>query len=267
LSISNGEPILKLDGLKAVVTGSGGGIGGAIAVALARNGADVALNDRVPEHTHRQEDACRAAGRDVICVTANVTKRDGAERLICAAQDRWGRVDILVNVVGGIKGPVINPIADITEEQWEMTIGLNLRGTYHCTRLIVPGMVKRRFGKIVSISSVSWAGEAAHAHYAAAKAGVVAFTRSVAAQLGPHNINVNAIAPGPTGRYVEVDLAPPETGTPAMWTIGSGTLGRPNEPDDIANAALFLVSEDSRNISGQVLNVAGGLNPSYDYIL
>jgi NAD(P)-dependent dehydrogenase (short-subunit alcohol dehydrogenase family) len=263
----NGESALKLNGLKAVVTGSGGGMGGAIAVALARNGADVALNDRVPERTHLQEDACKAAGRDVICVTSNVTKRDGAEQLIGAAHNRWGRVDILVNVVGGIKGPVINPIADITEEQWEVTIGLNLRGTYHCTQLVVPEMIARRFGKIVNISSVSWAGEAAHAHYAAGKAGVVAFTRSAAAQLGPHNINVNAIAPGPTGRSVDIDLVPPETGSPAMWTIGSGTLGRPNDPEDIANAALFLVSEDSRNISGQVLNVAGGLNPTYDYVL
>jgi NAD(P)-dependent dehydrogenase (short-subunit alcohol dehydrogenase family) len=265
--MNNGESMLKLEGLKAVVTGSGGGMGGAIAVALARHGADVALNDRIAESTHLQEDACRATGRDVICVTSNVTKRHGAQQLIETAQGRWGRVDILVNVVGGIKGPIINPIVDITEEQWEMTIGLNLRGTYHCTQLVVPGMITRRFGKIVNISSVSWAGEAAHAHYAAGKAGVVAFTRSAAAQLGPHNINVNAIAPGPTGRYVEIDLAPPQTGSSAMWTIGSGTLGRPNDPDDIANAALFLVSEDSRNISGQVLNVAGGLNPSYDYVL
>jgi NAD(P)-dependent dehydrogenase (short-subunit alcohol dehydrogenase family) len=128
-------------------------------------------------------------------------------------------------------------------------------------------MVSRGFGKILNISSISWAGEAAHAHYAAAKAGVVAFTRSAAAQLGPNNINVNAIAPGPTGRSVQIDLGQPETGSTAMSTIGSGTLGRVNEPEDIANAALFLVSEDSRNISGQVLNVAGGLNPTYDYIL
>jgi len=267
LTTNSHEPALKLDGLKAIVTGSGGGMGGAIAATFARHGADVALNDRFAERVQVQENACRVFGRDVISITSNVTKREGAQQLVEAAQDRWGRVDILVNVVGGIKGPVINPIVDITEEQWEMTIGLNLRGTYHCTQLVVPGMIERKFGKIVNISSISWAGEPAHAHYAAGKAGVIAFTRSTASQLGPHNINVNAIAPGPTGRAVEVDLAPPTTGQSAMWTIGSGTLGRPNDPADIANAALFLVSEDSRNISGQVLNVAGGLNPTYDYVL
>ena len=220
MNINNAKDKLRVEGLKAVVTGSGGGMGGAIAVLLAHNGADVALNDRLPERAHRQEDACRATGRDVICVTSNVTKREGAEELIGAATERWGRVDILVNVVGGIKGPVINPIADITEEQWEMTIGLNLRGTYHCTQLVVPGMASRQFCKILNISSVSWAGEAAHAHYAAAKAGVVAFTYSAPAQLGPKNINVNAIAPGPTGRSVQIELGQPETDSTAMSTIG-----------------------------------------------
>lgn len=253
----------RVDGLKAVITGSGGAMGGAIALLLAQEGADVALNDRLEERTRLHEDALLATGRDVLCVTSNVTRRDGAEALVGAATDRWGRIDILVNVVGGIRGPVINPIWEISEDEWEFAMGVNLRGTFHCTQLAAAGMMDRRFGKIVNIASTSWGGEPAHAHYTAAKAGVVAFTRSVATQLGPYNINVNAVAPGVTRRSIEIDTTERASVTgPAVSTMSEvGTLGRANEPEDIANAVLFLVSEESRNISGHVIPVAGGLNP------
>jgi NAD(P)-dependent dehydrogenase (short-subunit alcohol dehydrogenase family) len=237
-------------------------MGSAIALRFAEEGADVALNDRVPGLLEEGERAIVALGRDVVCVEANVTRRDGAAALIDTALDHWGRIDILVNVVGGIKGPVVNPIWKISEEEWEITMGLNLRGTFHCTQLVLPSMMDARRGKIVNIASVGWAGEAIHAHYAAAKAGVVAFTRSVATQVGPYGINVNAIAPGGTRRRATlgVDLgAEPELG---VSVSSSGSLNRRNEPSDIANAALFLVSEESRNISGQLLTVAAGNNPS-----
>lgn len=239
-------------------------MGGAIAIRLAEEGADVALNDRVDDRTRTHEEAIAATGQDVLCVTSNVTRRDGAEALVGAAVDRWGRIDVLVNVVGGIKGPVVNPMWKITEEDWEITIGLNLRGTFHCTQLVAPGMIERRFGKIINVASTSWAGEPAHAHYAAAKAGVVAFTRSTATQLGPYNINVNAIAPGATERAISIDMGIDAAGAAptASTTSDLGPLGRKNLPVDIANAALFLVSEESRNISGQVLTIAGGSNPS-----
>src|SRR4029453_18746172 len=163
-------------------------------------------------------------------VTASVTRRDAAAALVDAALQRWGRVDILVNVVGGIKGPVVNPVTEITDEQWDITMNLNLRGTFHCTQLVVPGMIGRRFGKIVNIASVGWAGEAMHAHYAAAKAGVVGFTRSVASQLGPYNINVNAIAPGGTRRKVQIQqsVTVEEAGIQSSVSH-TGSLGRQNE--------------------------------------
>jgi NAD(P)-dependent dehydrogenase (short-subunit alcohol dehydrogenase family) len=244
-------------------------MGAAIALRLAEEGADVVLNDRLPDLTGPTEQAIRDLGRDVVSVVANVTRRDGATRVIDAALDRWGRVDILANVVGGIKGPVVNPIWSITEEEWEFAMGLNLRGTFHCTQLVVPGMMERRSGKIVNIASNSWAGEAMHAHYAVAKAGVVAFTRSVATQLGGYNINVNAIAPGGTRRsdriaaQLDESAAAPAEGPVIEASVAStGPLGRMNEPVDIANAALFLCSEESRNISGQLITVAGGSNHS-----
>ncbi len=254
---------MRLKDLKAVVTGSGGAMGGAIALEFARNGADVALNDRVAERTGLHQDEILAIGRDVLAVTSNVTRRDGASALIEAALDRWGQIDILVNVVGGIKGPVINPIWSISEQEWEFAMGVNLRGAFHCTQLVAQPMMDRRFGKIVNIASTSWSGEPAHAHYAAAKAGVVAFTRSVATQLGPYNVNVNAVAPGPTRRDIAIDLGQPDPARQATSTTSElGPLGRPNEPSDIANAVVFLVSEESRNISGQLVTVAGGANSS-----
>src|SRR5688572_6169287 len=122
----------RVEGQKAVVTGSGGAMGGAIARRLAEEGADVALNDRLPELTNETEQAIAALGRDVVSVVANVTRRPEAELLIETALDRWGRIDILVNVVGGVRPPVVNPIWDISEEDWEFAMGINLRGTFHC---------------------------------------------------------------------------------------------------------------------------------------
>jgi NAD(P)-dependent dehydrogenase (short-subunit alcohol dehydrogenase family) len=257
----------RVEARTAVVTGSGGAMGAAIALRLAEEGADVALNDRLPGLTGATEDAIGRLGRDVVTVVANVTRRDGAERLIGTAVERWGRVDILVNVVGGVRPPVVNPIWTISEEDWEFAMGINLRGTFHCTQLACRGMMERRWGKIVNIASISWAGEAMHAHYAAAKAGVVAFTRSVATQLAPYNVNVNAIAPGGTHRSERITE---HLGTgvdtsvvfPVPSVAGAGPLGRVNEPLDIANCVLFLTSDESRNVSGQVITVAGGNNSS-----
>jgi NAD(P)-dependent dehydrogenase (short-subunit alcohol dehydrogenase family) len=228
-------------------------MGGAIALRLAEEGADVVVNDRVAGRTDGIERDIRAMGRDVVAVHANVTRREGAAAVIDAALDQWGRVDILVNVVGGMKGPHERAIWEITEEEWELAMGLNLRGTFHCTQLACRPMMERRQGKIVNIASVSWAGEPMHAHYAAAKAGVVAFTRSVATQLAPYDINVNAVAPGATLSSIE--------GAPDRSGVGT-PLGRVNEPRDIAEAVLFLVSEEARNVSGQLLTVAGGANPA-----
>jgi len=251
----------RLAGMRVVVTASGGGMGGGIAERLAAEGADIALNDRLEGTTEAREAVIRGMGRDAFSVIANVTRRDGAARLVDAALERWGRIDALVNVVGGMRPPPQIPVWEISEDDFELAMGLNMRATFHCTQLVLPGMMERRAGKIVNIASNSWAGDPAHAHYAAAKAAVVAFTRSCAIQLGPYNINVNAVAPGATitNEGVRAQL----TGAPSMqdgYEVG-GTLARVNEPEDIANAVLFLVSEESRNITGHLVPVAAGANP------
>lgn len=249
----------RVEGKRAVVTGSGGGMGGAIAVRLAREGADVALNDRLPGTTDRYLEEVRAFGVDAFAVTTNVTRRSGAEELIGAAIQRWGAIDILVNVVGGIKGPVRNPVWEMSEEDFEFAWGINMRATFHCTQLVLPAMMERRSGKIVNIASNSWAGDPMHAHYSAAKAAVVAFTRSCAIQLGPYNVNVNAVAPGGT-RTNEHNSGPHRPAEYDGFERG-GTLGRANEASDVADGVLFLASEESRQISGQLLTIAGGANP------
>jgi NAD(P)-dependent dehydrogenase (short-subunit alcohol dehydrogenase family) len=259
---AEGVDVGRIEGLKAVVTGSGGAMGGAIATRLAEEGADIVLNDRLADRAATQETEIRRLGRDVVTVVGNVTRQEEAKRVVGAAIERWGRVDILINVVGGIKGEMANPIWSIAEEEWEFALGINLRGTFHCTQAAIDNMMSRRSGKIVNIASVAWAGEALHAHYAVAKAGVVAFTRSVATQLGPYNINVNAVAPGDTERSSGLGIAETNPADYQLSIPATGTLARKNTPLDIANAVLFLVSEESRNISGQLITVAGGSNPS-----
>jgi len=247
----------RLDGMTAIVTGSGGRMGGEIALRLAEEGADVALNDRRPHTTAPWEDEIRALGRDTFSVTTNVTRREGAAELVTAALERWSKVDVLVNVVGGLRGKPEIPVWEIPEDEFEFAWGINMRATFHCTQLVLPSMMERRFGKIVNIASNSWAGDPIHAHYAAAKAAVVAFTRSCAIQLGPYNINVNGIAPGGTMTNETNKMA---TSDGDGYERG-GTLGRYNEARDIANAALYLASEESRQVSGQLITVAAGANP------
>jgi NAD(P)-dependent dehydrogenase (short-subunit alcohol dehydrogenase family) len=239
-------------------------MGAGVALRFAEEGADVALNDRVADLTEDLERSIRAIGRDAFTIVANVTRREGAQALVEAALERWGKIDILVNIVGGIKGPVVNPVWEIAEDDWDATIAINLRGTFLCTQRVLPSMMQARRGKVVNIASVGWAGEAMHSHYAAAKAGVVAFTRSVATQVAPYDINVNAIAPGATRRRpgLITEATAEEISRSPVSVSATGPLRRTNEPVDIANAALFLCSEESRNVSGQLLTLASGNNPS-----
>ncbi len=235
-------------------------MGGAIAVRLAAAGARLVLNDRAAEWVDSHRAAVEACGVDAVSVVASTSRTEGANAVVAAAVDRWGRVDVLVNVVGGIKGPVRTPLWDITDDQWDATLAVSLTSTFLCTRAAAPFMREARFGKVVNIASTSWAGPEAglHPHYAAAKAGVVAFTQAVALQLAPFDINVNAVAPGPTRRSADLVV----DGGDVDGAAEGVPLGRINTPEDIADAVAYLASPAARNISGQLVTVAGGLNPS-----
>lgn len=239
----------------AVISGGGGGIGRAIAASLLDGGARVVVNDRHPE---RLDEAVRELGMThaerVSTAVADVSERRGARSAIQAAADRFGTPTILVNVSGGMRGAMDVPFVELDDDQWDFAMRINLRTTFECMQAALEVMIPARRGRIVNIASTAWAGSPDRPDYSAAKAGVVALTRSVASQVGPHGITVNAVAPGVTltdaVRGIYAHLLP------------DVPLGRWNEPDDIASAVRFLCSDAARNISGQVVTVAGGHNPS-----
>lgn len=242
----------------AVVTGAAGGIGGGITTALAADGYAVVVNDRRSGPCQDLAAHLRELGHEAIGAPADVTDRAGADGLFACALDTWGRVDTLVNVVGGLKGMSV-PVWEMTEDQFDFTIRLNLRTVFLCTQAALRPMMEQRSGAIVNITSISYAGAPEHAHYAAAKAGVTAFTRSVATQVGPFNINVNAVSPGTT---LTVGVALAGLALADVDWSRENPLGRANTPDDVAAAVVFLAGPGARNISGQILTVAGGINPS-----
>lgn len=242
-----------------MVTGSGGAMEGAIAV-LASAGANIVLNDRLAEQVDNHRAAVEAHGVKAVSVVASTSRSSGARDVVAAALDTWGRIDVLVNTVGGLKGPVLANVWEITDEQWDRTIAVSLSSAFYYVRQAAPHMIEQRSGKIVNIASTAWAPPHAglHPHYSAAKAGVVAFTKAVAMQLGPYDINVNAVAPGATHRRSDVAIS----GGAVDAGAAELPLGRINDPADIAGAVGYLVSPEARNVSGQLITVAGGLNPS-----
>ena len=265
----------SLAGRRAVVTASGGQMGGAIALRLAAAGADVVLNDIIPGSTGPYAEQIRAMGRNVIEVEADPTFRPGAEAVIGAAIDTWGGVDILVNNVGGVQGPYTNELLRIEDDDWDATLRICLKATFLCTKLVVPGMIERRDGKIVNTASTTWSGGVAP--YAVAKAGVVAFTRGLAGELGKHNINVNAVAPGATLDALEALAGPVVAHAPGPLQRGrrrgrvGGLPGFRRRPPDQRSvdhrgrrgepAAVAVMPVAGRARAAESGKRAGGANP------
>jgi 3-oxoacyl-[acyl-carrier protein] reductase len=245
---------MRLEDKVAVVTGSGGPMGAAIAQRFAAEGAKVVLNDISGRRLAGTEETLRAAGHEVVALRADVCERPEAEALIGLALESHGRVDVLVNVVGGLKGAIDIPVLEIDDERWDFTMRLNLRGSLACTQLVVPEMRRVGGGNIINISSTSYAGVASQADYAAGKAGVAAFTRSCALEFAPE-IRVNAIMPGPIATSVVERQDPSRL---EAW-IEVTPLAKIGRPEDIADAALFLGSDEAGHITGQFLYVSGGL--------
>jgi NAD(P)-dependent dehydrogenase (short-subunit alcohol dehydrogenase family) len=248
------EPFGSLGGETAVITGGGGGIGRAIAAALLRAGANVVLNDRRADSLLDAASTLVSEVGGLVTVPADVSTRDGARTVIDAAVRSFGSLSILVNVAGGMRGDPNVPFLELDDGQWDFAITINLRTTFECMQAALAVMVPQRRGRIVNIASTAWAGGPERSDYSAAKAAVVALTRSVATQVAPHGVTVNAVAPGLTSTE-----AVPED---FQGTSSDIPLGRWNEPQDVASAVQFLCSNAARNVSGHLLTVAGGLNPS-----
>ncbi|OPJ63609.1 3-oxoacyl-[acyl-carrier-protein] reductase [Clostridium oryzae] len=238
----------------AIVTGAGRGIGKAIALRLAKSGINIVVNYRKSEDEANEiVKLLEAEGVEAIAVKADVSKFDDAEALIKAAVDKFGKIDILVNNAGITKDALI---MRMKEADFDSVINVNLKGCFNCTKHVSSVMLKQRKGRIVNISSIIGViGNAGQANYSASKAGIIGITKSTAKELGSRGITVNAVAPG----YIETEMTDvlPEKQKKAM--LDSIPLRRAGKPEDIAELVNFLCSESASYITGQVINIDGGM--------
>ena len=237
----------------AVVTGAGRGIGRAVALAYARMGADVACVSRTEENSAKAAAEGEALGRRAWAVAVDVSDTAAVDAAAGKILDDAGRVDILVNNAGVTRD---NLLMRMSEEEWDTVINTNLKGAFNFTKALTRPFIKQRSGRIINIASViGLIGNAGQSNYAASKAALIGFTKSVAKELAPRGITANAIAPG----FIETDMTAALDDKVRESIIGNVPLGRFGSPDDIAHAAVFLAMEPSGYITGQVLTVDGGM--------
>jgi len=269
---------MRLKDKVAVVTGGGGGLGEGIALCLAREGARVVVSDMKEDLAQKVVAKVKEKGGQALAVKTDVRVAADCDALMKFAAEKMGRIDILV-CGAGVSGLSLRPKSDeppwvenFSEEEWDFTIDVNLKGVFLCNRAVVPYFKKQRGGKIINISSMGGRRgmELIPPNYAASKAGVIVFSQAVAAQLAAFNVNVNTVCPGiiwtPMWQEAARNLSlshPAFKGLPLdkLFSVAVEAmipLKRPQLPEDIGNAVVFLASEEAREITGQALNVDGG---------
>jgi 3-oxoacyl-[acyl-carrier protein] reductase len=235
----------------AIVTGGGRGIGRAIALRLAEAGASIVLNDIEPVETVVKE--IKAMGRQALPALADVSSAVEVERLVEEAISAYGRIDILVNNAGIARDQLL---LRMTEEDWDKVLAVDLKSVFLCTRAVLKYMVKQRWGRIISLSSIAGImGNPGQASYAAAKAGIIGFTRTIAKEVASRGITVNAIAPG----FIDTEMTRQLKADWKEELKKQIPLGRLGSPADVAEAVAFLASDAASYITGQVLVVDGGM--------
>ncbi|MBM4433033.1 MAG: 3-oxoacyl-[acyl-carrier-protein] reductase [Chloroflexi bacterium] len=245
----------ELDGRVSLVTGASRGIGRAIALKLSSLGSKVAINHIAPEKDNAAKvvEAITSQGGEAMPVEADIRNSEAVKAMVQVVTDRWGKIDILVNNAGITRD---NLLLRMSDEAWDDVINTNLRGAYLCTKFALRSMMKQQWGRIISMSSISGIiGTAGQGNYSASKGGLIAFTKSVAREVGALNITVNAIAPG----FIMTDMTDrlPEERKKAILSMIS--LQRFGKPEEVAELIAFLASDRAAYISGQVIGIDGGM--------
>jgi 3-oxoacyl-[acyl-carrier protein] reductase len=242
-----------LQGKVAVVTGSARGIGRAIALELARRGAEVVISDVDQAGAEEAAGEIRALGRRSLAVRCDVARREEVQALVARTVEELGRLDIFVNNAGITRDTLLVRMSD---EQWDPVLAINLKGTFHGCQAAAKLMMKARSGKIVNVASVTGlVGNVGQANYSASKAGVIALTRTVAKELAARNVQANAIAPG----FIETEMTREMSEKARAAFLENVPLGRAGTPEDVAHLVAFLCSPRADYITGQCITIDGGL--------
>ncbi|MCP4482860.1 MAG: 3-oxoacyl-[acyl-carrier-protein] reductase [bacterium] len=243
----------KLKDKVALITGSGQGIGREIALKLASEGSNICVTDVNLTACEETAKLVREHGVRAETYQLDVSKMSNVTDTVSKILDNFAKIDILVNNAGITRDGLL---MRMSEDDWDLVLDINLKGTFNCTKVVSKAMMKEKYGKIVNIASiVGVRGNAGQANYSASKGGVIAFTKTCSKELGARNINVNAVAPG----FISTKMTDALSDNVKKNMIGSISLKKFGSPTDVANVTLFLVSQDSDYITGQTINVDGGI--------
>ena len=251
--------MMKLKGKTALVAGGGRGIGRCIALALAREGAQIAVADLLPENAEAVRGEIKAMGVNALACQVDLTKRQEVERTVQTVLEQFGQIDILVNSAGWDR---LEPFIESSEETWERIIAINFKSVLHTTKAVLPHMISRGSGKIVNISSdAGRVGSSWESVYSGAKGAVIAFSKTLAREMARYKINVNVVCPGLTDTPLleAVRSQSPQTAKLIDAVTKATPLRRVAKPEEIADAVAFFASPSADFITGQTLSVSGGL--------